>query len=378
MDLFAENVLLPTGLVPALVSFEGGTITRVLPRPSGEQLPEGTLTLGFGYLVPGLIDLQINGFYGVDFSTSDESAINSALRELPGTGTTSICPTVITGPTENLIRQIQLIEQIGNSENQARNLGVHLEGPFLNSEKKGAHDESQLLKPNSAEKLLKFLGKIKLLTLAPELEGAIDLIKQAVTSGSIVSLGHTMATSEEFQKATTAGAKMVTHLFNGQRPIHQREPGISIAALVDEDVYFGIIVDGEHVHFDLIRLAQNSAADRMIVVSDASAALRAPAGKAHSLGGQDLIVDQSGAARRSDGTLASSGLTQLEAIENAVAAGVNREKLLRSATEVPAKLLGRNDIGQIAVGAKADLVYYENKNHLEVLKVYLGGQPWKP
>lgn len=377
MLLYADNVLLPEGIVAACVALEGGQITNIFRIEPLDDVPAEARRLGPGYLVPGLIDVQINGCFGVDFSLATFEEVKRALRKLPQTGTTGICPTVITSPVETMLRQISTISGLADGENQARNLGVHLEGPFLSREKRGAHNEALLALPANRNELVRVLEKIRILTLAPELDASKELIHKAVQAGCIVSLGHTMATEKEFGQAVAAGATMVTHLFNAQRPIHQREPGISVAALLSEAAFFGIIVDGEHVHYDLVKLAQSIAEDRMIVVSDASAALLAPKGYQSSLGGQDLVVDEAGAARRADGTLASSGLTQLQAIERAVSKGLSREKLLRSATEVPAKLLGIPDLGIIRPGARADLVYYEPGLEPNVKEVFMAGEKWK-
>lgn len=377
MFLYSEHVLLPEGFVPALLAIGAGRITEVIRIETGKDVPAEARRMGSGYLVPGLIDLQINGCFGVDFSSADFHEVVEALRKLPETGTTSICPTVITSPVETMLAQISTISSIVDGENQARNLGVHLEGPFLSSEKRGAHNSALLAVPANQKGLESVLEKIRILTLAPELDSSKELIQRAVQAGCIVSLGHTMATAEKFREAVAAGAKMVTHLFNAQRPIHQREPGISVATLISESTYFGIIVDGEHVHYDLVKLAQRIAENRMIVVSDASGALLAPKGYQSSLGGQDVVVDKTGTARRADGTLASSGLTQLQAIERAVSQGISREKLLRSATEVPAKLLGISDLGVIKPGARADLVYYEPGSEPNVKEVFMAGEKWK-
>lgn len=370
--LFAQNVLLADGFVPAVLGVEGGRIVEVLEQPSPTEIADAR-NLGPGYLIPGLIDSQLNGYFGVDFSTGSDKQIRQALTELPKTGTTAVCPTIITSPLAQLANQVRLLSRISADIPGARNLGVHLEGPFISSEKRGAHDPELLVGAREVGSLLELLPLIRILTLAPELEGARDLVQAARNSNSIISMGHTMATAAQLHEFVEIGAQLVTHLFNGQRQIHQREPGISIAALVNQDVHFGIIVDGEHVHYDLVKLAQQIASERMIVVSDASAALGAMPSHSLSLGGQELEVDSKGAARRLDGTLASSGLTQLQAIENAVSHGLDREKLIRSATAIPARLLGETEIGLIETGYLADLVYYESGANPVVKEVLVAG-----
>jgi N-acetylglucosamine-6-phosphate deacetylase len=171
-------------------------------------------------------------------------------------------------------------------------------------------------------------------------------------------MGHTNSTWTEASASKKAGASMVTHLFNAMRQIHQREPGIIVKALLDDDISFGLIVDGEHVDYALVDLAFRLAGDRAIVVSDASAALLSKPGQTVKLGGTQLIVSTDGMAKRADGTIASAGISQLQAIEKAVASNLNREQLIRAATLTPANLLGESRLGRLEVGAYADLVHY--------------------
>lgn len=357
MKVYSRNCLINGKFVPASLEIQAGVITKVT---MGEVLDDGNFDRAFhdGYLIPGLIDLQINGVAGVDFSTSKPKETNEALNVLARHGTTSICPTVITSPIEQIDNQLQMLSTLQPIAGEARNLGVHLEGPVINPDKRGAHQAELLITPDQLLASKVDLKKLKLLTVAPELPAVNELINSAVENGVVVSLGHSEATAKQTSDAAKNGAQMVTHLFNGMRAIHQREPGIAIEALTNDKLYFGIIVDGEHVSYELVKLAQRLAPQRMIVVSDASAALKSVPGSVLELGGSTVTVDEAGTARREDGTMASSGLTQLEAIEKAVSNGLDRELLLVSASQVPADLLREELLGRIAVGSNADLVHY--------------------
>lgn len=372
MKIYSPKCLIDGKFVPAVLQIEAGEIAQVT---IGEVVADASFDASFedGFLIPGLIDVQINGVAGVDFSTANLEQTSEALKVLAKNGTTSICPTVITSPIEQIAAQLQVLSTHEPVTGAARNLGVHLEGPAISSHKKGAHQEDQLLSPIELLSSSVDLGKVKMLTLAPELSGARDLIAAAVEKGAIVSLGHSEATAAQTSEAADQGAKMVTHLFNGMREIHQREPGIAIEALTNKQLHFGIIVDGEHVSYELVKLAQKLSAERMLVVSDASSALLSSPGSKLQLGGSTVVVDETGTARRDDGTMASSGLTQLEAIEKAVAHGLDRELLLVSATGVPADLLNEKRLGRIEVGASADLVHFVSGEKPKIDFVMVGG-----
>ena len=372
MKIFARNCFVAGAFVPALVEVEGSRI-KSISTSNFANAESADHVFETGFLIPGLIDLQINGLSGVDFSTADDQQIARALKTLSVSATTSICPTVISSPIEQIRAQLDVFENNDPELGSVRNLGVHLEGPYISSERRGAHAQANLRLPKDFEADDLDLTKVKILTLAPELPGANNLIAAARAAGAIVSLGHSNATSAETQQATLEGAQMCTHIFNGMREIHQREPGMAVAALVGNSLHFGIIADGEHVSYELVELAFRVASSRAIIVSDASAALFAKQGDEFELGGSTVIVDEIGNARRPDGTLASSGMTQLQAIENAVAAGLNREMLLLAATKTPADFVGETSLGRIEPGAFADLVHYEVGETPRVDFVIIGG-----
>lgn len=373
MLLFAQNALIGGVFQPATIETSGDAISHIELGPLSTKSAVD-VQFGQGYLVPGLIDLQLNGVAGVDFSSGGKQQIENALSILPKTGTTSFCPTIITSKLSQIQKQLRLFSELNRSSGSARSLGVHLEGPVISPERRGAHALEHII---SASQFLASgldLDQIRILTLAPELEQASELILAATKRGIVVSLGHTAATSSQAKQAKSLGATMVTHLFNGMPKIHQREPGIVTAALLDDSIFFGLIVDGEHVNHQFVDLALRLGADRAVIVSDASAALLSAPGQKIQLGGDEITVSEQGLVKRIDGTLASSGLSQLEAIELQVQAGLSRELLLRSATEIPANLIGESRLGRLEKGALADIVHYKVDAALEVDLVLIAGE----
>jgi N-acetylglucosamine-6-phosphate deacetylase len=238
-------------------------------------------------------------------------------------------------------------------------LGVHVEGPFLSARRRGAHNTDWMCDPTPeavAELLAAAPGLLRIHTLAPELPGALAAIRQLVTAGVLVSVGHSNATAAEVEAAADAGARMVTHLFNAQRPLHHREPGVVGQALVDDRLTSGLIADLTHVVGPVCRLAFQAAPGRVVLVTDAAAAAGMPVGR-YELGGEEVIVDGTGPPIRADGTIAGSGLRLDDAVANVVAEGVDLTTALNAATRLPADLIDRSDLGRIVTGALADLVW---------------------
>lgn len=373
MKIFAHNALIDGVFQPATIEVSGDVISRV-DRGMPSTTSPVDLQFDHGYLVPGLIDLQLNGVVGVDFSSSDGEQIDKALAALPQTGTTSLCPTIITSKLSQIQTQLTRFSELKRTSGSSRSLGVHLEGPVISQERRGAHASKHIV---SASEFLASdinLDQVRLLTLAPEIEGAPELIRAARERGVLVSLGHTTATFSQTKHAKSLGASMVTHLFNGMPKMEQREPGIVTAALLDDSMHFGLIVDGEHVNPEFVELAFRLGADRAVIVSDASAALLSTPDQKIKLGGDEIVVTDRGLVKRKDGTLACSGLSQLEAIELQVRAGLSRELLLRSATQIPANLMGESRLGRLETGAYADIVHYHVDPVLEVDLVLIAGE----
>ena len=361
---------------PASLVVEGGTIVDVVEgQPTGD-----ILRLKHGLLTPGLIDLQINGCYGVDFvDASPEEWLAVACR-LPETGVTAFQPTYITAPVERLVvglrRAATAFPTIAAAPGTARVLGVHVEGPFLSPRQAGVHDISFMhpATPADLDALLApgVVEVISMLTLAPELPGALDAIRRLRRHGIVVSIGHSDARGTEVEAAVEAGARMVTHIFNAQRGLGHREPGVAGQALADPRLTVGLIADLHHVAPEICTVVMQAARGRVALVTDAVASAGMPPGS-YELGGQQIRISPGeNLARRTDGTIAGSSLSLDVAVRNLVNVGIAASEVLDAATRVPADVLGRTDLGRLATGAKADLVWWSDD--LRPLRVWIGGK----
>lgn len=360
MVIRAPHVLLPEGLVAdATVAIAGGRIVRS-DAPPDVVLPEGVLA-------PGLIDLQVNGCFGVDFAGDDDWS--EPVRRLPETGVTSFLPTFITARLDDLVAGLR---RVPADLPGARILGVHVEGPFLAEARRGAHDAALMCDPTPPriEALLE-PGTMALLTLAPERAGAMAAISRLAEAGVLVSVGHSDATADVVAAAAEAGARKVTHLFNAQRGIHHREPGVAGQALADERLVCGLILDGHHVVDTVARIAFAAAAGRIALVTDAIAVVGMPPGL-YDLGGEPVIVREGSPPVRADGTLAGANLRLDDAVARAVAIGVPPAVAIGAATRVPADLLGRADLGRLEPGAVADLVWLDSR--FRARATWVGGE----
>jgi N-acetylglucosamine-6-phosphate deacetylase len=323
---------------------------------------------GRGIAVPGFIDLQVNGFGGVDFLEADAEGYRRAGEALLETGVTGYLPTLITTPEDELVAAMREIPIVAEGP---RILGIHLEGPFLSQRRLGTHPVSARRDPDPAllERLLA-AGPVRIMTLAPELPGADELIDALHARGVTVSCGHSDATSEQASAAFDRGARTVTHLFNAMRPFGHRDPGIAGAALVRDDVIVQIINDGVHLAPDTVNLVWHAAAGRVALVTDAMAGAGVPDG-AYSLGSVDVVV-RDGAVRGPNGVLAGSVLTMIDAVRNLHALGVALPDAVAAATSVPAAVLGLPSIGRLDVELPADIVVLNDG--LEIETVFVGGE----
>jgi N-acetylglucosamine-6-phosphate deacetylase len=324
---------------------------------------------GRGFAVPGFVDLQVNGFGGVDFLDADTAGYRRAGEALLETGVTAYLPTLITSPEEQVLAAAREVPVCG--PDRPRVLGLHLEGPFLSPNRLGTHESSSRRDPDAAllERLLD-AGPVRLMTLAPELPGANALVEQLLARGVTVSLGHTDATAAEANAAFDAGALSVTHLFNAMRPFLHRDPGIVGAALARDDVFVSIILDGIHLAAETAQTVWRAARGRLALVTDAIAAAPRADGPS-SLGELDLQVHE-GAVRGPDGVLAGSVLTMIEAVRNLHALGVPVEDAVTAATTTPARVLGDPGLGRLDVGLPADVVVLNDR--LEIDRVVVGGE----
>lgn len=358
------------------VLLDGGRIAAVGPVEQITCPPDAQVIDAAGLLLaPGFIDLQFNGGFGQDF-TADPTAIWSVAAGLPRYGVTAFLPTIITAPLEKsaagqrVVMQGRLGGETGGETpplpRGATPLGLHIEGPFLNPAKKGAHNPSYLQQP-SLDAVADWSPQtgVRLVTLAPELPGALEVVEALSGRGVLVSAGHSMATYEQAVAGFDAGIRYGTHLFNAMPSLLHRDPGLPGALLTDERVTVGLIADGIHTHPAMVKLVwQALGPERLNLVTDAMAALGMPPGQ-HLLG--DYVVHVDGVTcRLADGTLAGSILSMDQALRNLIAfAGCTLEEALQTLTTTAARAMGlEHERGQIAPGFVADLVLLSPDLHV--------------
>jgi N-acetylglucosamine-6-phosphate deacetylase len=322
---------------------------------------------GKGIASPGFVDLQVNGFAGVDFFSADAGGYRRAGAALLECGVTAYQPTFITSPEEELTAALREVPRDGGAP---RILGAHLEGPFIAVERLGTHPAESRRDPDRAllERLLA-AGPVSHVTLAPELPGAFELVDLLRERSVTVACGHSNATAAEAREAFARGARTVTHIFNAMRPFAAREPGLAGAALMSSDVAVQFILDGVHLADDTARLVWQAAGGRVALVTDAISAAGAGDGS-YRLAGIDFEVED-GVARSADSVLAGSTVPMIEAIRNLVALGAPVEAALLAATAVPARIAGRPDLGTLEPGSAADLVVLDDR--LEIVRVLVAG-----
>ncbi|KAF8356511.1 hypothetical protein PRIPAC_91506 [Pristionchus pacificus] len=341
-------------------------------------------------LSPGFIDIQINGGFGFDFSTwtddvaAYEKGVSMVSRRLLEHGVTSYAPTVITSSPETYKQVLPHLGRRNGDANGAGMLGAHVEGPFISVAKKGAHPERFVrgtLEPSSEDEIDYVYGdttNISLVTIAPELPGALQAISTLAGRGITVSLGHSSAGLEAGEAGIAAGASCLTHLFNAMNAYHHRDPGL-IGLLTskylpkDRQTYYGIISDGIHTHDSAIRVAHRTAPDGLILVTDAIAALGMGEGS-HVLGVQRVRVAGIRAVIEGTETTAGSVASMPLCIRHLIkAARCTLEQALCAATKKPASLLGITAAkGTLAPGSDADLVLVDDD--IRVHATFIGGQ----
>ena len=362
---------------PGTVTVRDGRIAEVTDGP-GTSGP-ATIELDSGVLTPGLMDLQNNGSFGADFADATPEQWTEVLTGLAVRGVTGLEPTIITAPLDELnlaFDRAKVARDAHADQAVCRILGVHLEGPFISEARKGAHRAECMLDP-SQEALDELLGNeatrevLLTVTLAPERDHALEAIRRLVAEGIIVSVGHSDATAEEVWAAADAGAHMTTHIFNAQRPFGHREPGVPGAVLADPRYFIGTILDGQHVDPAVVKIVFAAAPGRVVGVTDAIVTAGLPNHTPLMFGGQPVTNDEHGLGRRDNGTIAGAGIVLDEAVRRMVAAGMDPATVIASSTEVAARSLGRTDIGHIAAGALADLVWWDEDWNPR--RVWVGG-----
>jgi N-acetylglucosamine-6-phosphate deacetylase len=362
-----------------VVVVEDGHIV-VLQSRAAAEIPAGR-RLDFPDLIlaPGFIDIHIHGGAGRDAMEASESALAQIEFQLIKHGVTAYLPTTVTAPNEKILGALdglgKSIATANKNPGRATPLGIHLEGPFISHEKRGVHPPENLLSP-SPQAFDRFwqasAGNISMMTIAPELPGAVETIRYARKLGVHSSLGHSNATYQEAQSGISAGADHATHTFNAMRPLDHREPGILGAVLENDELTADIIADGIHVHPSVLGLfLRAKGADRAILITDAISATGMPDG-IYNLGG--LEVQVSNGRCEYQGKLAGSVLTLDRAIRNVMAlSGWPLQQAVKLATLNPAQRLGISDQrGLLATGRRADLVALTPQG--QVAHTIIGGE----
>ncbi|XP_072453822.1 N-acetylglucosamine-6-phosphate deacetylase isoform X3 [Notamacropus eugenii] len=341
-------------------------------------------------LAPGLIDVQINGGFGVDFSLPSEDiskGIALVAKKLLAHGVTSFCPTLVTSPPDIYHKILPKIIVRNGSSRGAGVLGVHLEGPFISLEKRGAHPESHIrnFEAGTFKELLKTYGSldnVAIVTLAPELTGSHEVIRELTTRGICVSVGHSVSHLQEAEEAVRNGARFITHLFNAMLPFHHRDPGIVGLLTSDkippgQQVFFGMIADGIHTNPAALRIAHAANPKGLVLVTDAIPALGLGNGR-HTLGQQEIEVDGLICCVAGTKTLCGSVASLDICVRHFLqATGCSVEMALEAATLHPAQLLGiENQKGTLDFGSDADFVVLDDC--LNVKATYIAGElVWK-
>jgi N-acetylglucosamine-6-phosphate deacetylase len=371
-----------------VIVIDGHRITKVGARED-IKLPAGATTIDNQdrIVVPGFIDMHIHGAAGHDLMEATPEALASVATYLARHGTTSYLATTVTASLDRTLHAARALGEIIRASQSshgaadkfagAHPVGIHFEGPFINPKKRGAHPVSQIQKP-SADTLARILdaagSAARVLTLAPELEGALAVLEYARSRGLRVALGHTNATAEEAERAIAAGATYAVHLYNAMRPFMHRDPGVIGAVLTDDRVSAELICDGVHVEAMSIRLlVMAKGLERVILASDSSSGAGMPDGN-YRLGNFTVHV-AGGVCRTVEGNLAGSTITLDAAVRNlANFTGLSYQACLHCATLNPARILGmEKQKGVIAPGADADLAILD-RNYF-VTQTYVRGKP---
>jgi N-acetylglucosamine-6-phosphate deacetylase len=354
MRLGVAAALVGGQIVPGDLSLDGGWVEAVGLAPGAS-----------GLAVPGFVDVQVNGFAGIDFLAASPSDYTAVAEALAATGVTAYLPTFITAPVDAYREALAALAGAPNV------IGAHLEGPFLSPDWPGTHPPEHLRAPDLAlVDELRAIGPITTMTVAPELPGGLELVAALVERGIVVHIGHTDADAPTAHAAFDRGARALTHIHNAHRRFKPRDPGPAGVALVRPDVTVTAIVDGVHLAPETAGSAWLAARERFCLVTDAIAA--AGRGDGTFRIGEVEIEVRDGASRRADGTLAGSVVTMDRAVRELVALGASVPEAVGAATLAPARLLGRRDLGRLEPGLPADITVLDDT--LRVTRTLVGGR----
>ena len=358
--LSGGRVVTPEGVLsPGWIRLAGSRIDAVGPGKPPAPTGLAVTDLRGAWVLPGFVDMHVHGGGGTSFTEGTAEDARHAAEFHRRNGSTTIVASLVTAPLGDLQARAELLAGLAGEDVIA---GIHLEGPFLSAARCGAQDPRHMIAPDVAAFAslhAAAAGRLRVITLAPELPGATALIKAADQAGVVVAVGHTDATADITSAAVDAGASHATHLFNGMRPLHHREPG-PVGALLDRDeVSCEVIADGVHLHDTAIRLVARAAGPgRMVLITDAMAAVGMPDGR-YRLG--SVRVDVAGGVARlagaEPGAIAGSTATMAGVVRHAIAAGLPVTEVAAAASTTPARVLGLGDrTGALRPGLDADLV----------------------
>lgn len=368
--LRSSHLVLPSGNVDGQLEIRDGIIAGV-----GPALSDVDIDLGDSWVVPGFVDLHMHGGGGASVTTGDPDEALRAVELHRAHGTTTTLASLVTAPVDDLVRGASALADLADDGHIA---GIHFEGPFLSAPRCGAQDPRYLLDPDPAvwaTLLAATRGHAKAITIAPELPGAIELIRRIVDSGVVAAIGHTDATYDQTLAGIDAGATLATHLFNGMRGLHHREPGPITALIEHPDMVVELIADGVHLHDAVTSMVfHHAGGSRVALVTDAMSAAGAADG-VYPLGPQTVTVRNGVALLDSNGSIAGSTLTLDRALQRTVNSGVSIQDAVRALTETPARVLGIADrVGSLASGFAADLVVLDKD--LVITAIMAGGE-WR-
>ncbi len=352
---------------------EAGRITALVPGAGDEQPGDTVITADGLSVAPGLIDIHVHGADGHDTMDATPEAIHGMARYFAAHGVTSYLPTTMAASRADTTAAVENVRNCPQPADGAAHLGVHLEGPYLNVKFKGAQPPDNLRSPDPAEYGPWFAsGVARLMTAAPELDGALEMIETGVQQGVEFALGHSAADIACVTAAADRGLRQATHAFNGMQGLHHRDPGTLGAVLVEDRIYAQVIADGVHVHPAMVKLLiRAKGLNRTILITDAMRATGLSDGT-YMLGDSEVIV-AGGIARLASGSLAGSTLTMDAAVRNVMAfAGLTLPQALQMATAVPAEALRlAGHKGVLAPGADADIILLDGE--AQVVMTMIGG-----
>ncbi len=350
---------------------DGARISEITDQAVPQRPGDLRIDLDGQNIVPGFIDVHVHGSQGADTMDATPDAIHSMGRYLARHGVTAFCPTTMAAPANDVLAAIRNFAALIEFPDSAHPLGLHLEGPYLSPQFRGAQP-ARFLRAADAREYRSWLQnkEVRLITVAPEIEGVSELIRRGVESGVEFAVGHSSATYEQMLAAVDLGLRQATHTFNGMPGLHHRKPGLLAAVLGDERIRAQIIADGIHVHPAMIRLLiRMKGTDHTILITDATRAAGMPDGR-YELGSDQIHVE-GGIARNSEGSLAGSTLTMDQALRNVMTyADLSLMQALPMATQTPAAAIGLNQHkGSIQPGFDADIVILDQTNHVQLTMV---------